>query len=111
MPHGLESPGPQARARADNVLPLGAGEGERTERRRFAIDAHLAGFVSGSVRDGSEQWFQSFLSQLRPGESLTLRVAFNTKGGLSFGATACAPQSAIGARACSAITRPTSCAG
>ena len=64
----------------------------------FAIGARLAGFVSGSVQDGSEQWFQSFLSQLRPGESLSLRVAFADRDGLSFGATACAPQDGIEAR-------------
>ena len=45
--------------------------------------------VSGSVQNGSEQWFQSFLSQLRSGESLSLRVAFvRDGGGLSLGATA-----------------------
>jgi len=98
MSHGLESPASQTRPAANNVLPLGAAEIEKTETSRFAIEAQLAGFVSCGVQDGSEQWFQSFLNQLEPGESLSLKVAFDAKGGLSFGATACAPPSTIEAR-------------
>ena len=99
MSHGLEFPAPQARPVASNVVSLGEAGIEKSDTCCFAIEARLAGFVSGSVQDGSEQWFQSFLSQLRPGESLSLQVAFEDGGGLSFRATACAPQPAIEARA------------
>ena len=99
MSHGLEFPAPQARPASSNVVSLSEAGIEKSDTSSFAIEARLAGFVSGSVQDGSEQWFQSFLSQLRPGESLSLRVAFGDGGGLSFGATACAPQPAIEARA------------
>ena len=98
MSPGLESPASEACRGADIVVPLGDAGIERAETRRFAIAAQLAGFVAGGVQDGSEQWFQSFLTQLRPGESLSIRVAFDTKGGLSFGAAAHAPQPAIETR-------------
>ena len=100
MSHGVEFPAPQARPVASNVVSLGEAGIEKSDICCFAIEARLAGFVSGSVQVGSEQWFQSFLSQLRSGESLTLRVAFGDGGGLSFGATACAPGPAIEARSC-----------
>ena len=99
MSHGLEFPAPQARPVASNVVSLGEAGIEKSDTCSFAIEARLAGFVSGSGQNGSEQWFQSFLSQLRPGESLSLRIAFGDGGGLSLGATACAPQPAIEARA------------
>ena len=99
MSPGLELPGPEAGLDAGNVVPLADTGIEKTETCRFAIGAQLAGFVSGGVQDGSEQWFQSFLTQLRAGESLCIRVALDAAEGLSFGATACAPQGSLEARA------------
>jgi hypothetical protein len=98
MSHGVETAAPQTLVAASNVVALSEAGLEKSATYGFAIGARLAGFVSGSVQDGSEQWFQSFLSQLRPGESLSLRVAFADRDGLSFGATACAPQDGIEAR-------------
>jgi len=98
MSHGLESPASQAPLAANNIIPMGSAETARTEARRFAIETQPGGFVSGGLQGGSEQWFQSFLSQLGPGETLSLRVAFDAKGGLLFGATACAPPPTIEAR-------------
>jgi hypothetical protein len=98
MSHGVETAAPQTLVAASNVVALSEAGLEKSDTCGFAIGARLAGFVSGSVQDGSEQWFQSFLSQLRPGESLSLRVAFADRDGLSFGATACGPQDGIEAR-------------
>src|SRR5262245_17115707 len=97
MSQGLESPSP-TRIVTDNVVALSHAGTDKSETRSFVIRATLAGFASGALRDGSEQWFQSFLAQLGPGESLSLRVAFDESSGLSFGATASAPPAAIEAR-------------
>ena len=97
MSQGLESPAP-TRIVTDNVVALSHAGTDKSETRSFVIRATLAGFASGGLRDGSEQWFQSFLAQLRPTESLLLRVTFDEGGGLSFGATAAAPPAAIAAR-------------
>jgi len=99
MSQGLEIPAPPACVVTGNVVPLSHAGVEKLHTCSFAIRARLAGFTSGGLPDGSEQWFQSFLAQLGPGESLSLRVAFDESGGLSFGATACAPQPAVEARA------------
>jgi hypothetical protein len=99
MSHGLEGPSPLAHTAKDNVVSLGRIGIEQADIRSFAIGAKLAGFTSGGLQGGSEQWFQSFLAQLRAGECLSLRVAFGESGGLSFGATARAPRPAVEARA------------
>jgi len=99
MSHGLEGLSPQSHPSKDNVVSFGRAGIEEPDTYSFAIRAKLAGFTSGVLQDGSEQWFQSFLAQLRPGECLSLRVAFDESGGLSFGATARAPQQAVAARA------------
>jgi len=95
MPDGPEAPALHARPAESNIVPLGRAEALPEETGRFSIEARHAGFVSGVGMDGGEQWFQSFLNQLRPGESLTLRVALDSKTGLALGATASAPREAL----------------
>src|SRR5262245_17930223 len=98
MSQGLEGPALLTHAANANVVSLDRIDAEPSDTRSFAIRAKLAGFTSVALQEGSEQWFQSFLAQLRPGECLSLRVAFDEGGGLSFGATARAPQRGIEAR-------------
>jgi len=92
----VDVPAAQAQVVPGNIVPLGQ-PAVAAETRAFAIGARLAGYVSGTA--GSELWFQSFLAQLLPGESLTVRVALDAPGGLALGATACAPGPALDARA------------
>jgi hypothetical protein len=73
---------------------------EPLETGAFAIEARFAGFGAGAGLDGGEQWFQSFLNQLTAGESLTIKVALDTKPGFTVGATACAPRGGLKARMC-----------
>ncbi len=95
----LETPAPQTRVPANNIVPLSHSVSpERVESRSFAVAARLAAFTSRCIQGGSEQLFQSFLAQLGPGESLSLRVAFDESCGISFGANVCAPTPAIEAR-------------
>ena len=98
MSHGPEAPSSQGRPAESNVLPMGHAEVLPVEVGRFGIEARLAGFVAGGGMEGCEQWFQSFLNQLRPGESLSLRIALDTKTGLSLGAAASAPRTTLAAR-------------
>jgi hypothetical protein len=98
MSQGLESAVPQAQPNGSNVVPLGHAGIETAASCCFSLAARLTGYGAGRVQDGSEQWFQSFLAQLRPGESLSLRLALEDGSGLAFGATVCAPPAAMEAR-------------
>ena len=84
MSHGLEFP-PLARPAKDNVVSLGCTGIEESGIRSFAIEARLAGFASAGLQDGSEQWFRSFLSQLRAGECLCAGGLRRSVGGCRSG--------------------------
>jgi|GEM_PF-917695 len=99
MTQGLDSPAAQERDASATVVPLGQAAAACAATRRFLVDASLAGFVSGLVRENAEQWFQSFLAQLGPGEHLSLRIAFGRGSGLQLGAAASAPPEGLEARA------------
>ena len=99
MSHRLESQQPRVAPPAADVVVLPAPATEASAAQAFLIAARPAGLASPAGQSGTEQWLQSFLAQLRPSESLSLRIALRAGAGLSFGAVACAPRSAVGARA------------
>ncbi len=68
MSESIECPAPRS---AGKVVALGEAGIEKLQTSRFAIESALAGFASSPMQAGGEQWFQSFLAQLGPGESLS----------------------------------------
>jgi hypothetical protein len=66
--------------------------------RAIALPLTLAGFATRGGAEGSEQWLQSFLSQLRTGEHLRITIGLGEGSGLALEAVACAPPAEIDAR-------------
>ncbi len=81
------------------VIRLRSAQARPVVTRAIELPVHLAGFFGPGSQIGREQWLQSLLEQLGPGEALTLRIGLGAGGGLCLGITANAPTSAIDARA------------
>jgi hypothetical protein len=82
-----------------HVVELRPTQARAIATRTIELPVRLAGFAAPGSRAGTEQWLQSLLEQLGPGETATLRISLGTGGGLRLGVTASAPPPAIDARA------------
>jgi hypothetical protein len=89
-----------ADARIDpRVIDLHPVQPRALARRAIELPVNLAGLLGAGSQTGSEQWLQSFLQQLGPGEATTLRICFGRSGGLWLGVSVCAPAAVLEKRA------------
>lgn len=94
--HALDPSRENTPPNASRVVGLRSQQIRPAITRSIDFPVRLAGFGS---QKGSEQWLQSLLEQLGPGEAAILRVSLGKGGGLRLGVTASAPPSDIKARA------------